>query len=304
VGGTEFYIVDRVRLSQFLDHTGNIVHAMRNTDEEKEAAKKELSDQMSQGLLGKTYAHVRVSATDVNAATALALKRLRQTLDVVNFFTTILGHSGARVYLPWEAKPYLARSFTIANNLQEGNWGSSREGPSVPFSFSQFEGKRSDASGFSRASTILEKGNANPIENRVLSALQWAGRASVEERKEEALLLFVVALESLLLDNTENQQLRYRFGVRGAHLLGGNLKSKTEICGVLKHLYDLRSAVVHSGSTDISDSDRDTARHLAGRAIFRVLATDPFSTMTTEEEFAKWFEDQVLGPHDATKSAP
>jgi hypothetical protein len=134
--------------------------------------------------------------------------------------------------------------------------------------------------------------------------LQWAGRASIEERKEEALLLFIVALESLLLDNAENQQLRYRFAVRGAHLLGGNLKSKTEICGALKHLYDLRSAVVHSGSTDISDSDRDTARHFAGRAIFRVLATEPFSTMTTEEEFAGWFEDQVLGPDNPTKSSP
>jgi hypothetical protein len=297
VGDTEFYVMEQDRLSRVQSHMAAIVDSTRNTAAEKESAKKSLFDQMSSGLLGKTCAHVRVSATDVNAANALALKRLRQTLDVTNFFASILGQSRAQVYLPWEAKPHhLTHSLTLADNLEQSNWGSSFQGPS-PFSFSQIEGRIADQTGFSRASTILGKINPNQIENRLISALQWAGRASVEERKEEAFLLFTVALESLLLDNQEKQQLRYRFAVRGAHLLGDNLKSKRDISRALKDLYDLRSAMVHSGSTDITDSNRDTVRHFARMAIYRVLATKPFSEMTAEEELENWFEDQVLGPH-------
>jgi len=299
VGNTEFYVMDQNRLSGFEVHVATIVDRMRYTAAEKGPAKKMLLDQMSHGLLGKTCAHVRISATDANAANALALKRLRQTLDVTNFFASILGIPGARVYLPWEASPHQAQSLTFADNRERLNWGSSLQGPSFPFSFSQIQGRRADEIGFSRASAILRSINPNPIENRLLSALQWAGRASVEERKEEAFLLFTVALESLLLDNREKQQLRYRFAIRGAHLLGNGLKSRRDLSSALRKLYDLRSAMVHSGSTDITDSDQDTVRHLAKRTIYRVLATKPFSNMTTEEELERWFEDQILGPDNS-----
>ena len=301
VGNTEFYVMNQDRLSSFQGHIATIVDTMRNTAAEKESAKKILSDEMFQGLLGKICAHVRVSANDKNAADALALKKLRQTIDVINFFASIVGTSGAQVYLPWEAKPHIAHLLTLADNLKHINWGSSWRGPAFPFSFSQIEGRRADGIGFSRASAILGKISPNTIEDRLLSAMQWAGRASAVERKEEAFLLFTVALESLLLDNQEKQQLRYRFAVRGAHLLGGSLESKRDISTALKNVYDLRSAVVHSGSTDITDSNRDTVRHFARRAIYRILTTRPFLEMSSQVELEKWFEDQVLGPGSETE---
>ncbi len=300
VGNTEFYVMDQDRVSSFDGRIAAIVDRMRDIKTDKETAKKNLSTQLFQGLLGKTCAHVRVSATDSNAANALALKQLRQTIDVINFFIGILGLSNAQVYLPWEANPHIARSFTLADNGEHSNWGNFWQGPWVPLSFSLIQGKRAEGIGFSRASTILGKSNPNSIEDRLLSAMQWAGRASIVERKEEAFLLFTVALESLLLDIQEKQQLRYRFAVGGAHLLGSGLESKREMSTALKKLYDLRSAIVHSGSTDISDSDRDTVRYFARRAIYRILATKPFLDMSTEDELDKWFEDQVLGPEIET----
>ena len=155
----------------------------------------------------------------------------------------------------------------------------------------------SQSVGFTRASDILAKNRRSPLEERLLSGLQWAGRASVEERREEAFLLFVVSLESLLLNNKENEQITQRFALRGAHLLGKDFFAKKQIRTELKKLYGLRSAIVHSGSTEVTDANRDLIRHFARAAIYTILMTQPFSGMSKEEELESWFEDQVLGGH-------
>lgn len=53
--------------------------------------------------------------------------------------------------------------------------------------------------GFDRISELLAKDTLSKLEDRILKAVQWAGRARVEPRVEESFLLFAVALETLLI---------------------------------------------------------------------------------------------------------
>jgi hypothetical protein len=277
IGNTEFYVMDENRL---LDLRGPHNTALGNT------------------ALGKTFAHVRVRAFDHEAASALAVQRLRKTIDVINLFASILVDSAAQVYLPWNAKAHDMQSIVLSDDRKEGTWSQRLRGPYMPLPLGKMTGNRANKIGFPRASAILAKPTPNSLENRLLSALQWAGRACTADRKEEAFLLFIVALESLLVDNKEKQQLRYRFAIRGAHILATVFKvsKKKDIAKELKRLYDLRSAVVHSGSTEITDADRELARSFAWRAIYGVLATTPFMDMASEDELDLWFEEQILGP--------
>jgi hypothetical protein len=295
IGDTEFYVMDHNRLSILQAHVAKSIDSTCSPVAVKDEAKRTVVEHTSQVWLGKICADVRVFASEPEAANVLAVQRLRLTMDVVNFFAGILVSTDARLYLPWEANPHIANSLTFTNDREQGNLGRCWRGPWIPLSLGQMASPRADKAGFSKASTILAKANPNTLENRLLSAMRWAGRASVEDRREEAFLLFVVSLESLLLDNQDNQQLRYRFGIRGAHLLGTTLKAKTDINKKLKDIYDLRSAVVHSGSTEITDANRDTVHYFARRALYRVLVTKPFTDMATEAELDQWFEKQILG---------
>jgi len=108
--------------------------------------------------------------------------------------------------------------------------------------------------GFSRISELLSKESPTDLEDRILASVQWAGRAQVEPRREEAFLLYAIALESLLLGKDVKSEIAYRLAVRCAHIGGGPaLEDKKRVVDQIQSLYDLRSKIVHSGNFLVSD---------------------------------------------------
>ncbi len=247
------------------------------------------------------YARVPVKAVDPNAAIEAGIRELRQTLDVLNYFGGVVGNSGARVYLPWEAKAFpLKVGISDAQGTDPSLMHREWRGPWIPFYLNLLFGTpRAERGGFPRAVEILSR-TRSKLEERLLSAIQWAGRATVEERREEAFVLFTVALESLLVNRNEKDQITQRFAIRGAHLIGRDFASRKILYKRLKELYGLRSAIVHSGSTQIADADRDTIAYFVRVAIYTMLVLEPFCDMRTVEQFHSWFEDKILGSDEST----
>jgi hypothetical protein len=255
----------------------------------------------TQGMVTVPYARVPVRAKDSDAAIEMAIRELRQIFDLLNYFGGVVGNRQARVCFPWEATPFnLNAGVSDADGYQTPLTHHEWRGPWIPFSLDLlFSTPRAKQGGFPRALELLSKTNRSSLEDRLLAAIQWAGRATVEERREEALLLFTVALESLVVNTDEKDQITQRFAIRGAHLIGKDFVSRKLIYKRLKELYRFRSAIVHSGSIKITDADRDTIAHFVRVAIFTMLVVKPFCEMTTVEEFHTWFEDKILGCDDA-----
>jgi len=259
-------------------------------------------DGPTQGSVTTAYACVPVKAADSDAAVELAIRELRQTIDLLNYFGGVVGNRDARVYLPWEASAF---NLSAGISKTEGHHPSAMShewrGPWIPFYLNLlFDQPRAKRGGFPRALEILSNPKRFKLEERLLSAIQWAGRATIEERREEAFVLFTVALESLLVNRNEKDQVTQRFAIRGAHLIGKDFDSRKKIHKRLKRLYELRSAIVHSGSTEIADADRDTIAHFVRAAIFTMLVSKPFCDMRTVEELHGWFEDRTLGGDEST----
>ena len=69
-----------------------------------------------------------------------------------------------------------------------------------------------------------------------------------------------MAQEILLLhgvSQSDRGELKYRFSLRGASLLGNNFKERKSLFKLLKRLYDLRSRAVHSGHIEGVASERE-----------------------------------------------
>jgi hypothetical protein len=142
-------------------------------------------------------------------------------------------------------------------------------------------------------SAILANPNPSSLDDRILSSLQWAGRATIEGRKEEAFLLFCISLEALLLGN-RNTEISQTFALRGAHLFGQDTAHRKDIFKKLKCLYGIRSSIVHSGHTQVTQADLSKIRSLAKNAVWLMLVREPFSQMKTEEKLEEWFQTQLL----------
>ena len=138
VGKIEFYLLDKTKSTEFQQDFARVIESSRNPDSEKQGHREFVSNVLNQKMLDKTYACIPVRAGDSDAAQALALRELRQTLDIVNLFGGIVSGSESRVYLPWEANPHQSFSIVIKTERHgEASLIQRWQGPVIPFSFAK-----------------------------------------------------------------------------------------------------------------------------------------------------------------------
>jgi hypothetical protein len=314
VGNVEFYEATGRRWKHILSLVDDISRLSTNPRSEQDEIALIMKQRFDEYLSGKTIAKVQVSTDSQKNARSQSLRDLRLTLDVLNFYADIVEPAdlGARVYLPGEAVFCVALSPAFkfvsspGSGYLAGSYSFYKAGPMINLRLTKASMRSLRPHGFKRICEILGKHERDrtAIENRILSAFRWAGRATLNDqsskkdqeitdsRREEAFLLYAVALESLLLKR--ETELTYKLGTRGAHVLESSPAKRSEIVKRLSHLYGLRSKIVHSGSTQISRQDLSEIRGFAKKAIINILMNKEFRMMRSEDEFHKWFENRML----------
>lgn len=256
----------------------------------------DLVERMDKSFTGKIIALIKVSARDDDAAKIQAIRELRLTLDVINFFSDLIPFSYGHLYLQGDIEPVVVNTLSLSDD-KNVSLKYDRSGPLTELSLSRLldiDSKRN--LGFRRASDILAT-RQSKLQTRLLAALQLAGRATIDSRKEEAFLLYAIALESLILLEGDKDELKYRLKIRIAHLLGSNTKARKEISKQIGRLYDIRSSIVHSGDFQVTDADLSLMRSATKNCILAILTNESFSGMATAEDLVAWFDDQILtGP--------
>lgn len=294
VGNVEFLVFDEAQLDVFRA----AVATHRVSEEQKESRYQliaELGEEEDFG--GRVVAAIEVSANDGDAARSLAVRELRLTVDVLNFFSDLVPCSRAYVSLPGDAQgenvvvPFLIVEGSKKTNfsINHETWG--RRGELSLPKLWEVESQR--GLGFARINSLL-CGSRNALEERIIASLQWAGRATAEAKREEAFLLYAIALESLVLSDNIATELTYRLRLRIAHLLGENTESRRELFAEVGHLYNIRSKIVHSGSFQVTDADLSTLRAITKSALIRVSTKQEFLLLSHPKELADWFEGRVL----------
>jgi hypothetical protein len=104
--------------------------------------------------------------------------------------------------------------------------------------------------------------------------------ATSQEKDAEAIIDYVIALEGLLVPESQTE-VKHRFSVNGARYLV-DAERRRDAYDLLKHLYDTRSKLVHGGVVkgDLK-SERDSARHFACLGLSKAL----FNGWPTAEDF-------------------
>ncbi len=239
-------------------------------------------------------ATVDVSARDSTSAETLARGRTRQILDVLNLFTDLMPYNNGWLYLRGEAASGVHVLPMQRRDAEYFNVSYTRLEPLAPMSWKMLKATKHIAGPLRKLDRIAKAENGpDTCATLLLSGAQWAGRATVDRRREQSFLLYAIALETMLLPTTETQGLGHRLRLRVAHLLGKTVAARERIAKEMSRLYGIRSKIVHAGSYEVTDIDLGTLRSLVKGALFRLLLTPKIHSMT-RQQLSEWLDRKLL----------
>ena len=215
-----------------------IIASLKNEQSNKASFAKNMRYRISNCFRNNIVAELEVHAGDDDNAQEKAVRECRRTIDAINFFSDIFASSGAKacVTLLGEGNQVirLTRKREKTKLMIILRQRSAADESSIHFKGKQIaaftcpESARGSItelklprpgsthaidSGLARVSELLAKDDSTTLEERILSAFQWAGRATVDVRREEAFLLYMIALESLVLGSKTNSEITDRKSV-------------------------------------------------------------------------------------------
>lgn len=241
----------------------------------------------------RQYGMVKVLARDFDAAMYLARRETRRVLDILNFFASLSPFIHGWAFLAGEAASVKTAAPALrADGLLSVRYGVA--GPLQAFSLKVLKDTRPLRRGLRRALKLLRDRPRFELADVLLASIQWAGRAAVEPRREQAFVLYVVALETIILPASDQRELAYRLRIRTAQLLEVRPEQRDELCNTIKRLYEIRSKIVHSGSYDVTDEDLAQLEVIVRRAILRIIHHRAICRFKRPKELDNWFERKVL----------
>lgn len=242
-------------------------------------------------------AFAEVAASDYTSAKELGLVEIRQVVDVMNFFAPAFElprgihrayvapeHRGAP--LNWVVYDPDGPRF-VHNNDFAGEW---------PISKLRLKSRRARQLGLARVNDLLTNETRTDLEDRIVTAIAWAGRATVEHRPEHKFILYAIALEALLTKAGARTGVTERLKLRVAFLVHRKAADRKLLSTTMGRLYDLRSSLVHAGTAEeLADRDVDIIEHIVELALVAILTKPPFRTMKNAVDLDRWFDDKLLG---------
>jgi hypothetical protein len=288
VGNIQFLVFEK----EFVEHQLES-HLARQEVADSEASFKLLKTIINNSaIIGEPVAQIEIEAIEVEAAKAAALKKLRQTIDVLNFFCDLVPFIMGHMFIPGESEKTFDNSFVRTEQAPILQFGSIPSGPLTQFSFVKLlESNVQYKLGYSKITSLLTK-KQNKLEERLLSAIQWCGRATIAQSNEMAFLLFAISLESLILLDGGGAIVN-RLSLRVAHLVGKSLTGRQTISSKVKGLYNIRSKIVHNGSFEVTDADLSLIRSYAKTCINELVTNEKFAGID-KQELVDWFDRQLL----------
>ncbi|PAK36782.1 HEPN domain-containing protein [Peribacillus simplex] len=139
---------------------------------------------------------------------------------------------------------------------------------------------------------MLKKDNPTKLEQRIISAIAWAGKALRDEEPARALTQYVFALEALLQfqqrGSMVSPSITYQMTEFAAFIIANDLNSRLNIEKMIKNVYGRRSAIAHGGSHEVSDTDLYDALFLLKYLITTLTTNEAFKDFKTIEEVSEW----------------
>lgn len=222
---------------------------------------------VEKALQGRSLCRLEVEAVDIESADRLGRDYARLALDTLAFCDSLITPPSIVGRPSIDAPEVAVPPLGVSNEGTMALLGSDhRQSTDLKALLQHSKNGRLNQ----RISALLRNQSLDATSTRLVTAMSWAGRASGLVRREDQLLAYLIALESLLVGRKEGE-VTLRIRMRCARVLGRNAAGRRAIGQTVKTLYDYRSSIVHAGYRDVTASDVQDAREIAVKTIVRLL---------------------------------
>ena len=237
----------------------------------------------------------RVNARDDKAALLLAEREVQITIECLNFFADVVPYNRARLRIA-RGRPRSGNTLQMALS-DEGSFLYSPQA-TIPWEFSldrlrELEGAIGEA--LERVEELQAEGDRSKVEELLLRAVRWVGRAVTANRTEDKLLFAAIALDCITRPKPRHD-VRQQLSSRVAHVLSGGGEDQERLETEIRRLYDIRSTLVHDGSLEVTEDDRAAMQTVALRTVVWALTSSDFGSATTLEELEAYFNRITTAP--------
>ncbi|PEO24939.1 hypothetical protein COL24_00905 [Bacillus toyonensis] len=150
--------------------------------------------------------------------------------------------------------------------------------------------------GNDRIWSLFAKSNLNDMEQRIMNAIEWAGKALRDEEPARAFIQYMFAFEALLQFQQKGQlvspSITYQISEFVAFIVNESLEDRLMTEKMIKDLYGKRSAIVHGGSTEVSKEDLLQAFSLLRNLIVILLVHEEFKDVKSIQQLNEWVKKQ------------
>jgi hypothetical protein len=259
-------------------------------EEDRKASMDLYSKLYTKNLENNVIASVDVECYDSDAAHAAAKSTVQDTIDIINFFISLISPSTKSfLYLPGQAGNDRAQDF-IFRWKQHLQIQSSSD---YLLSFNLMLLKGSKIEGVDEVSAMLAKFERTEFEEVILKAIALCGKAVSSVRRIDKFLYYIIAIEATLKKRKERNivdKLSHRF----KELWFGSEEYSTIDSEVIKEAintaYDIRCDIAHEGKYEFSDTHLSEARRYATSMIYQLLFDSRFENVETKSEFIEVLE--------------
>ena len=177
--------------------------------------------------------------------------------------------------------PFAILSLILDSDLDARDCIGSIKSPDVPIVYylepqkeshgcSKYLGKYFDEH-LERLSKISIDKKPTSLQKKILQALQVYGLSRLSQKAEIRFLFLVSSFESLLLTENDRDYLGKKLSEKTAFLLEKDYEKRLKLYKQMKSFYGKRSGLVHSGKTQISDTEVRTLENIFQAVVFRLL---------------------------------
>jgi len=177
-------------------------------------------------------------------------------------------------------------SNVVTYNEKGFGFGSKTENIHLNYNLSQQE-LLNEELGYKYIWEVIGKKQTNNLQKRIIIAIEWIGKALWERDKTKTYMQLIIALESLLQfqektlisSSTANQISEW-----SAFISSDDSSQRLEIYKKVKKLYEIRSAIVHSGKSSLSIENISDAFQLIKKLITQLCTDQDYLKLGSIEE--------------------
>lgn len=234
---------------------------------------------------GRVIAIEQVRARDPEAAIGLATREVTATLDCLNCFSEIIPYNPAILRVA-TSQPPSGSAIRYAHTVA----GAFRNSPQseIPWEYSMerlweldgFAGKT-----VRRLDALLRQRKRSEIDELLIRAARWIGRASAADTAEYDFLYTAIAIDCMMKPvwNRDKTLLKR---VKG-------LLSDFADIDEIDRVWQLRNDLVHDGRLEVPEIDKRLLHSFALNSLGRLLANDELKDIDSLADLDKWFTHQV-----------